>query len=275
MNNAWILYNEHEYKKNQFFIETFIETMAERGVELSLFLNGNCKNMGINEIKKNEKPLFVINRTRDYRLSRFFETNGIMVFNNSIVSEIANDKWNSYLFAMDLKIPVLETNLLNQVQKEKITYPQIVKKRIGHGGNDVFFIETLEQLNSWAENRDESQYIIQKAVQTGKDVRAYVLGKRVVVSFLRENNNDFRANYSLGGTAKTTTLSKDQKNIIKKIMTGLNLGLVGVDFVFDSGVPFFNELEDVVGTRMIYEKTNINIIKEYANLIMSKVGESR
>ena len=33
----------------------------------------------------------------------------------------------------------------------------------------------------------------------------------------------------------------------------------------------FNEIEDVVGSRMLYAKTNINIVSEYIDYIVQKV----
>ena len=34
---------------------------------------------------------------------------------------------------------------------------------------------------------------------------------------------------------------------------------------------YFNEIEDVVGARMIYAKTNINVVSEYLDFILSRI----
>ena len=44
-----------------------------------------------------------------------------------------------------------------------------------------------------------------------------------------------------------------------------------MDFVFDKGKIVFNEIEDSVGARMIYSKTNIDIIKEYCEYIKNSI----
>ena len=47
---------------------------------------------------------------------------------------------------------------------------------------------------------------------------------------------------------------------------------IGIDFLFDNGHLIFNEIEDTVGARMVYDKTDIDIIKLYCNYIKKEVG---
>ena len=46
-----------------------------------------------------------------------------------------------------------------------------------------------------------------------------------------------------------------------------------MDFVFDNGRAVFNEIEDAVGARMVYEKTDIDILKLYCDYIKSEMGK--
>ena len=41
-----------------------------------------------------------------------------------------------------------------------------------------------------------------------------------------------------------------------------------VDFVFHQGKAYLNEIEDAVGTRMLYQFTDVKIVEEYMDLIL-------
>ena len=80
-----------------------------------------------------------------------------------------------------------------------------------------------------------------------------MLKDQIIASILRVSNSDFRSNYSLGGTAKIYNLSHEERSIVYKIIELFDFGLVGIDFYF-MGKMVFNEIEDVVGARMLYSK---------------------
>mgnify|MGYP000090003010 CR=1 FL=1 len=46
---------------------------------------------------------------------------------------------------------------------------------------------------------------------------------------------------------------------------------IGIDFLFDGGHLIFNEIEDTVGARMVYDKTDIDIIKLYCDYIKKNI----
>jgi len=47
--------------------------------------------------------------------------------------------------------------------------------------------------------------------------------------------------------------------------------MVGIDFILDdNGNLVFNEIEDVVGARMLYQCSDIDIVKEYLSYISKK-----
>ena len=47
----------------------------------------------------------------------------------------------------------------------------------------------------------------------------------------------------------------------------------GIDFVFDGGRIVFNELEDAVGARILYAKTNTDILAEYCKYILDNCNK--
>ncbi|MUV39424.1 Coenzyme gamma-F420-2:alpha-L-glutamate ligase [Lentibacillus sp. JNUCC-1] len=115
--------------------------------------------------------------------------------------------------------------------------------------------------------------IIQDAnVKLGRDVRVFVVGSEVVGAVLRQSDIDFRANFTLGGSANTYQLSKKDLEMIDKIMHAFDFGMVGIDFLIGlEGQLLFNEIEDIVGSRTLSATTDINILQKYITHIKTNL----
>ena len=84
---------------------------------------------------------------------------------------------------------------------------------------------------------------------------------------LRSSDSDFRSNYSLGGNAEISGLTPKESGIIKKLLSRLTIGHAGIDLIYHKGMPVFNEIEDVVGSRMLYRYTDIDVVKLFMDHI--------
>ena len=58
---------------------------------------------------------------------------------------------------------------------------------------------------------------------------------------------------------------------VEKITKLFDFDFVGIDFVFDNGKIIFNEIEDVVGSRMVYTYTDIDIVDIYIKYLLTKL----
>jgi len=216
-------------------------------------------------------PEFIINRTRQFFVGEFFEQMGIKVFNNSKLTRISNDKRLTYNEIAKLDIPIMQTIINFEKEKDVPYYPVIAKNPFGHGGNEVYRIEDNHQrLKFEISNNTVYQ---KQSNNPGKDVRVYVIGNEIIASVQRTSENDFRSNYSLGGNISLYNLSDEEKDIINKIIKHFNFGMVGIDFIFNDGKFVFNEIEDVVGARMLYKTTNIDIIDLYMKYISENMNQ--
>lgn len=270
-----IIYNRSDAKKNEWFIEKMIDDGFINGLNLELVYS--------DELDDDIRCDFAIMRDRDYRISEKLEKKGIYVFNSSKVSRICNDKWETYSFFKDKSIPMMYT------QQSKMPYPFVLKPRDGHGGASVYLIENSDQYtravdeinkhyysspvqNNEILTRINSDFIYQiVASDTGRDLRVYVLGDVVLTSMLRKSENDFRANFSLGGTASETSLSEAEMKLVAKVKKELDMDFAGIDIIYNNGNPVLNEIEDVVGTRMLYAYTDIDACNEYMKWIAKKL----
>lgn len=195
---------------------------------------------------------YVINRSNDAAIAEYYEQQGLRVFNPAAFTRLANDKQACYDFMGRHGIEILPTRYR--------TPPFVKKPKNGHGGQGVVWCTS-------AEDYDESMVCQQPADETGKDVRVWVLGGEMMGAMLRESRTDFRANYCLGGSATPYTLNASETALVKRIISLVQGDYYGIDFLFHRGHLVFNELEDAVGARMLYDLTDFDIIGRYCDYI--------
>lgn len=235
-----LIYTKEEAERNAFAVDKFRENLDIKLVDETY--RGNAD--------------FAVNRTNDYKIGRYFENCGIRVFNPSALSKLANDKQTCYDFMTENGIDVLPT-------RYKLV-PAVKKPIDGHGGTDVSIIYKEEDF--------EKGYVYQKPCDTpGKDLRVWVIGNEIVTSVLRESKTDFRSNFCLGGSASLYNLNKKETELVYRIISLVKSDYIGIDFIFNGNGLVFNEIEDTVGARMVYEKTDIDIIKVYCDYIKSQL----
>lgn len=276
---AWIIYDKFEAERNKEYIQLYFEECNKRNIDLRLLLaedinigviNNKCTLLYNNE--KQAMPCFVICRIANPLLSKQFELMGIPVFNCYEVSMVCNDKQKTYQYLSHINIKIMDTIFTDKNYCKELYYPSIIKPANGKGGKDVYLVRNDEELKKTLAKMPDTDIVIQKAASDlGRDLRVYVIGKRIVAGILRISDTDFRSNYCLGGSAVLYDLNKEEKTIINKIIDMFNFGFVGIDFVFDKGKIIFNEIEDVVGSRMLFAKTKINVVSEYIDHIIKKV----
>lgn len=236
-----LIYTKEQAKRNAFAVEKL-----EKNLDILL----------VNETFRGEAD-FVINRTNDYKIAQYFENKGVRVFNSSKLSMLANDKQACYEFMAQHGIPIMP------IDYEGV--PAVKKPIDGHGGENVVMLTVPEPF--------ENGYVYQKPCDTlGKDLRVWTIGGKIVTAVLRESDTDFRSNFCLGGKATPYRLNDGELRLINRIIELVGGDYIGIDFLFDNGQLVFNEIEDTVGARMVYSKTNIDILALYCDYIKKEIS---
>ncbi|WP_047981697.1 ATP-grasp domain-containing protein [Ornithinibacillus contaminans] len=281
--SGWLIYSKRDAHENQAYISWFIEEAAKQAIQLTLILREQLhvgiihhKHSLLYEQKLTKLPDFAVIRTIEPLLSYQLEQLGINVFNNSSVAEICNHKGRTYFEVAKLGIPMVDTLFIKQENLPStipIPLPFVIKEVAGRGGKQVYYVECVEQWDAFIKQPTPGEYVIQSTdVQLGKDLRVFVVGNRIVGAVLRESNQDFRANYTLGGSAKLYELSHEEQQLIHKIIQHFDFGMVGIDFLIGhEGQLLFNEIEDVVGSRTLSAVSNVNILADYITHIVEKL----
>ena len=262
MINGLIVYNSLDQKKNEWFIDECMKRANDS--TFSLFYKEESE---VLPYIKDHKVDFVIYRDRDYKLVEFLEQKGIKCFNNSLTNKIANDKWLTYLFCKEQRINCLET-LLDL--PNGLSCPFIMKSLNGHGGQEVYLINNKKESLDIIK-KSQKHFIYQRYLANCKDVRVYVLNHQIVGAVERENSNDYRSNFSLGGEVKTYQPSQEMVDTAIKISKLLDATYIGVDFLIDNKQIYLNEIEDPVGARMLYKTSNIDIVNLFIKEIKKQL----
>lgn len=252
-----LVYTSADAEYNRWFIDHIIEEGRKCNLDIRLVLSDK------EEIPDN-KYSFAIVRNRDAKLCKRLEENNIRCFNSSYVVNIGNDKWEMYKDFNAAGIPVMYT------QKTKLPYPFVMKPVNGHGGENVYLIKNADEYESVISNiPDERQGdLIYQVIATekGRDIRVYVVGGIILTAMERiavDTEKDFRSNYSLNGNAREHALTDEELKLAAKVADHIKADFVGIDLIYNNGRPVVNEIEDAVGTRMLYSLTDIDPVREF------------
>ena len=262
-----LIYDSIGKARNEWFISRLIESAEALGHVLKLVV---CDG----EYEVAEAIDFAIVRTINPRINERLEELGIPTFNNAKTSRIANDKWQTYLYATELGIPVMATKKPTDENSAAASfpYPFVVKAVDGHGGSEVFSVGNDEECREVLSRLDTDRIITQKKCsEVGVDMRVYMLGGEILAAAKRTSLSDFRSNFSLGGSAEIVDVPEEIRDILKAVYESLRCDFVGVDFIRHGGKWILNEIEDVVGTRMLYSLTDMDAAKIYVEHVIRKL----
>ena len=252
-----LVYTSADAKYNEWFINHIIEEGRKCSLDIRLVLSDK------EEIPDN-KYSFAIVRNRDSKLCKRLEENNIRCFNSSYVVNIGNDKWEMYKDFNSAGIPVMYT------QRTKLPYPFVMKPVDGHGGENVYLIKNADEYKRAIDTKPDEktgEFIFQvPATEKGRDIRVYVVGGIILTAMERiavDTEKDFRSNYSLNGNAKEHALTDEELKLAAKVADHIKADFVGIDLIYNNGRPVVNEIEDAVGTRMLYSLTDIDPVREF------------
>lgn len=266
-----LFYDSEGAKRNEWFIERLIESAKNRGCELKLVIHPDETDEALGDHID-----FAIVRTICPHLNVRTIQSDIYTFNNYLTSYVANDKWKTYILAQKLGIPVMDTYAVASAEEAMVSipFPFVLKSVDGHGGSEVFLVKNAEECKQTMSLLAGKRIIAQRlCAEPGVDMRVYVMGDEIIAATKRTSNVDFRSNFSLGGEAELDTPTEDMLWAIDKLREALRFDFVGVDFIRHNGRWVLNEIEDVVGTRMIYALTDIDAADKYIDYITRKMSE--
>jgi len=128
--------------------------------------------------------------------------------------------------------------------------PVIIKLGRSTHGNGVVLADTKKAAKSalqafYLYNEDGTNIMIQEFIKesAGVDIRAFVVGGRVVASMRRQSlDDDFRSNLHKGGEGVPIKLTEEERKIAIKAAKALGLSVCGVDMMRSDRGPLVLEV---------------------------------
>jgi len=231
------------------------EVAVERGHEVVIINYAKCymtmeKGKPVIYYKGHELPKFdvVIPRiAQSYTkygtaVVRQFEMQGSFTTASSMAINRSRDKLRSYqiLARQDVGIPktvfARETANLEEVVDLAGGAPVIIKVARGTHGNGVVLAETKKAAKAvmQAFYVEGVNFIVQEFVaeSAGTDIRALIVGGRVVASIQRQSLDDhFRSNTHQGGVGSLVKLTPEEERTAVRAAKAMNLPICGVDMM--------------------------------------------
>lgn len=128
--------------------------------------------------------------------------------------------------------------------------PVIIKLARGTHGNGVVLAETKKAAKSvlqalYITNEDGTNVLLQEFVKesAGTDIRAFVVGGRVIASMQRKSlDDDFRSNLHKGGEGTIIKLTEEETKMAIKAAKAMGLNVAGVDMMRSERGPLILEV---------------------------------
>lgn len=186
---------------------------------------------------------------------RQFEMQGYWTASSSIAIMRARDKLRSQQILTKAGIDTPKTLVSRNTADiddllEQIGLPVVIKLASGTHGNGVVLAETKKAAKSalqafYLYNEDGTNILLQEYVKesAGTDIRAFVVGSRVVASMKRQSlDDDFRSNLHKGGEGTSIKLTAEEERIAIKAAKAMGLHIAGVDLMRSSRGPLVLEV---------------------------------
>lgn len=184
---------------------------------------------------------------------RQFEMRSVYTTASSIAINRSRDKLRSYqlLARASVDIPktvfARETAAFEDVIEQVGGTPLIIKVARGTHGNGVVLAETPKAAKAvmQAFYVEGVNFVMQEFIKeaAGTDIRAIVVGSRVVASIQRKNlDDDFRSNTHQGGVAKPIKMTEEERKTAIKAAKTMGLPICGVDMLRSERGPLVMEV---------------------------------
>lgn len=184
---------------------------------------------------------------------RQFEMQGVYTTASSIAIVRSRDKLRAYQLLAKVEVGVpktvfaLETADFDEVIEAAGGAPVIIKVARGTHGNGVVLAETRKAAKAvmQAFYVEGVSFLVQEFVEesAGTDIRAIVVGGRVIASIQRQSlDDDFRSNTHQGGVGTVVKLTSEEEKTAIKAAKAMGLPICGVDMMRSSRGPLVLEV---------------------------------
>ena len=212
---------------------------------------------------------------------RQFETMDCFCLNPSISISNSRDKLRSMqiLAEAGINMPITgfasHTKDIEGVIESVGSTPLVMKLLQGTQGQGIVLAETRKAAESVmsAFRQLDADIMVQEFIKesSGTDIRAFVIGNRVVAAMRRiAPEGEFRSNLHRGARVEKITLTDQENQIAIRAANILGLNIAGVDLMRSDRGPLILEVNSSPGLQGIETCTNVDIASQIITFIERK-----
>lgn len=216
-------------------------------------------------------------------LIRQFEESGTYCLNAARAISMARDKLLTMQLLSRNGIAIPPSAFVLSAQDiapaiERLGGPPVIIKLIeGTQGIGVMLAESVKGAEAIFETMqvNRQHVLFQKFISEskGRDIRAFVIGGRVVAAMRRSARNDeFRSNFHRGGKVEKVALEPAYEQAAVRASEVMGLTVAGVDILESNDGPLIMELNSSPGLEGIEGATNVNIARAIIEYIEEHAG---
>jgi len=158
--------------------------------------------------------------------------------------------------------------------------PLVVKLLEGTQGKGVVLAETRKSAESviGAFRQLDANFIVQKFIAEagGSDIRAFVVGNRVVAAMMRTAPpGEFRSNVHQGGTVQNIKLTPKERGLALRAARAMGLNVAGVDLIRSDDGPLLLEINSSPGLQGIEAASGVDVAGEIIEFIAENATPGR
>lgn len=214
---------------------------------------------------------------------RQFEQMGVYCLNPSQALTVSRDKLRSMQVLSRHNIEIPETafvfsrsDILPALEKMG-NGPVVIKLLQGSQGAGVMLAESTQTARAIIEAFQVAKHnvLIQKFVSESKgtDIRAFVIGSKVVASMRRRaQDGEFRSNVHRGGSTEAVQLTPEYEQAALLAARIMGLRIAGVDILEGKSGPQILEVNSSPGLEGIEKATNIDIAGQIISYLEEEVS---
>jgi len=195
---------------------------------------------------------------------------------------IGHDKLLTHLALQYYDVPMPETYVVSSIDAAKkilknVHYPIILKFPHGTQGKGVMVSDSFAAASSMLDAIDtlKNPFLIQEYIETeGSDLRAFVIGDKVVASYKRKAAvGEKRANMHQGGTGEPIILDSYTKKIAVNTAKSIGAEICAVDILESVKGPQVLEANLSPGLQGITSVTKIDVADKIAKYLYERTIE--
>jgi len=201
---------------------------------------------------------------------RQFEMTGSYPLNESVAISRSRDKLRSLQILARAGIGLPLTGFAHSTENTEDLIkivggtPLVVKLLEGTQGKGIVLAETKKAAETIIDafRQLRANFLVQEFIKEagGSDIRAFVIGERVVAAMMRSAKpGEFRSNLHRGGSASLIKLTPEERSTAVRSAAKMGLNVAGVDILRSNHGPVVMEVNSSPGLEGIEQATGKNV----------------